>query len=172
MWKRVVLKLTDDRFKGERLFTGKDIAICPAIRTTTTGWLWWKKKEVETVYAVVLAEMGDRYCPFQGAETFHYWTVVDSFNNYQEAVAMERLLTPEPEAEPEVGMPFTYKIGWTYKTQEGKLVKVLGRTELKGYECLECSDGVYRYDRSTHNEDAGRVTGTCHKYSDPRNFKR
>lgn len=71
-------------------------------------------------------------------------------------------------------MPKTFKfiIGRTYETQSGKLVKVLGRTRSVGYECLRCSDGKYRYDRSTTNVGAGRVTGTNHDYSDPDNFKR
>lgn len=45
-------------------------------------------------------------------------------------------------------------------TQDGQLVKVLSRTTLRGYECLECSDGRYRYDRSTGSYDAGRCTGS------------
>lgn len=71
-------------------------------------------------------------------------------------------------------MPKTFKftIGHTYETQTGELVKVLGRTRSVGYECLRCSDGKYRYDRSTYSGDAGRCTGTNHDYSDPDNFKR
>lgn len=74
-------------------------------------------------------------------------------------------------------MPFMFEVGKTYKTQEGEDVTVLGRTGLddelrKGYECLECSDGIYRYDRSTSSVDAGRATGTAHDYSDPKNFAR
>ena len=69
-------------------------------------------------------------------------------------------------------MPFMFKVGQTYITQEGKPVTVLSRTDVKGYECLQCNDGVFRYDRSTHSSDAGRVTGTDHDYSDPRNFFR
>lgn len=56
-------------------------------------------------------------------------------------------------------MSFMYEIGQTYVTVAGYAVKVTGRTTLKGYECLECSDGKYRYDRSTSNSDAGRCTG-------------
>lgn len=69
---------------------------------------------------------------------------------------------------------FHYKIGQTYKTQNDKLVTVLARTDLKGYECLECSDGIYRYDRSNveYNSDWGRVTGSAHDYSDGNNFER
>lgn len=69
-------------------------------------------------------------------------------------------------------VPFKFEVGGAYETQEGVEVVVLSRTRLVGYECLMCSDGVCRYDRSTHNSDAGRVTGTNHDYSDPRNFIR
>lgn len=68
--------------------------------------------------------------------------------------------------------PFQFVVGETYETQRGELVTVTDRTDIKGYECLECSDGKYRYDRSTSNGDAGRVTGTNHDYSCPDNFKR
>ena len=67
---------------------------------------------------------------------------------------------------------FMFEVGKNYKTQNGESVKVIGRTSLEGYECLECSDGAYRYDRSTHSVDAGRVTGTDHDYSCPDNFVR
>lgn len=67
---------------------------------------------------------------------------------------------------------FKFVVGESYKTQGGLTIKVLGRTNPKGYECLICSDGIYRYDRSTHSLDAGRVTGTDHDYSCPDNFKR
>ena len=69
-------------------------------------------------------------------------------------------------------MSFNYKIGQSYLTQAGRLVTVIGRTRTPGYETLNCSDGRYRYDRSTHSTDAGRVTGTNHDYSDPHNFER
>jgi hypothetical protein len=69
-------------------------------------------------------------------------------------------------------MKFMFHVGLTYETQAGEKVQVTGRTETKGYECLECSDGRYRYDRSTNSDDAGRCTGTDHDYSYPHNFKR
>ena len=69
-------------------------------------------------------------------------------------------------------MPFMFEVGKEYETQAGEKVTVLGRTDMRGYECLECSDGCYRYDRSTHSVDAGRCTGTDHDYSDGRNFLR
>ena len=68
---------------------------------------------------------------------------------------------------------FKYKVGDTHLTQEGGVVKILGRNdELTGYETLVCSDGLCRYDRSTSNTDAGRVTGSPHDYSYPANFVR
>lgn len=69
-------------------------------------------------------------------------------------------------------MAFMFSIGEKYLTQSGNVITILGRTDLRGYECLECSDGKYRYDRSTHNDDAGRVTGTEHDYSHPDNIRR
>ena len=67
---------------------------------------------------------------------------------------------------------FMFEIGKSYELQNGEWITVIGRTDLEGYECLECSDGCYRYDRSTHAIDAGRCTGTAHDYSDPHNIKR
>lgn len=69
-------------------------------------------------------------------------------------------------------MAFQFEIGQEYQTQSGEIVKVLGRTNLIGYECLICSDKKHRYDRSTESDDAGRVTGTNHDYSCPDNFRR
>ena len=56
--------------------------------------------------------------------------------------------------------PFWFTVGRTYYTKIGTLVTIVGRTHIKGYECVKCSDGMYRYDRSTNHSDAGRVTGT------------
>lgn len=68
---------------------------------------------------------------------------------------------------------FRFLVGATYETQAGERVTVLDRhITHKGYECLVCSDGKHRYDRSTTDTDAGRVTGTAHDYSCPDNFKR
>lgn len=70
-------------------------------------------------------------------------------------------------------MPFMFEIGKEYETQDGETVRVIGRSDQRrGYETVECSDGRYRYDRSTHSEDAGRCTGTDFNYSCPHNFKR
>lgn len=64
-----------------------------------------------------------------------------------------------------------FEIGKKYKTQLGHKIRVLNRCGPIGYEYLECSDGRCRYDRSTDNTDAGRVTGTSHDFSCPYNFK-
>jgi len=69
-------------------------------------------------------------------------------------------------------MPFAFRIGDTHLTQAGEEVAILGRTDIRGYECLECSDGKYRYDRSDSSSDAGRCTGSNHDYSYPHNFVR
>lgn len=69
-------------------------------------------------------------------------------------------------------VPFRFQLQHNYRTQAGKVVRVINRVGHRGYECLKCSDGKYRYDRSTHNEDAGRCTGTPHDYSYPHNFQR
>lgn len=69
---------------------------------------------------------------------------------------------------------FKFQIGRQYETQAGELVTVLARANIfyPGYECLVCSDGRYRYDRSTSDSDAGRCTGTSHDYSYSHNFKK
>lgn len=67
---------------------------------------------------------------------------------------------------------FMFQVGGVYTTQAGNTVTVLGRTSRPGYECLICSDGKHRYDRSDLQLDAGRVTGTAHDYSCPDNFVR
>ena len=67
---------------------------------------------------------------------------------------------------------FMFQMRGEYETQAGKIVRVIGRTTIAGHECLQCSDGMYRYDRMGQPADAGRVTGTDHDYSYPHNFKR
>ncbi|WP_415912260.1 hypothetical protein [Neptuniibacter sp. QD37_11] len=67
---------------------------------------------------------------------------------------------------------FMFEVGQSYATQKGKVIKVLDRTTSRGYECLVCSDKKHRYDRSTHSEDAGRVTATNHDFSCPDNLVR
>ena len=71
------------------------------------------------------------------------------------AAAQEAVARPEP-----------YIIGNQYRTQAGDLVRFVAvHNEGTSYECMEDESGVNRYTR----RDFGRVTGTCHEYSDPRN---
>lgn len=68
---------------------------------------------------------------------------------------------------------FKFVIGDEYLLQSGEIIKVLGRTDTKGYECLICSDGKYRYDRSTDLVDSpekGRGTGTHYELIYPYNI--
>lgn len=88
MRERVKLKLTDSRFQGLRTHTKKAVEICPAIQTTTTGYLWWKKVGVKPVYLVMLAEEDTSYHAFLDPCTDYYWTMVDSFEEYSLAVAL------------------------------------------------------------------------------------
>lgn len=67
---------------------------------------------------------------------------------------------------------YMFTVGKIYRTQLNREVKILGRTYIKGYECLICSDGKYRYDRSTNNLDSGRGTGTNGEYLHPHNLIR
>lgn len=69
-------------------------------------------------------------------------------------------------------MPFMFEVGKDYKTLDGNTITVMGRTAIKGYECLICSDNRYRYDRSDNSSDAGRCTGTAHDYSCGHNLVR
>jgi hypothetical protein len=70
-------------------------------------------------------------------------------------------------------MSYQFEVGKTYMTQAGNPVRIVKRNDnLRGYEAVLGDDGAYRYDRSTHSEDAGRVTGTAHDYSHPDNFDR
>ena len=70
-------------------------------------------------------------------------------------------------------MTYQFQIGKIYLTQRGEPVRVVLRhAELRGYETVMGDDGIHRYDRSDHNSDAGRCTGSVHDYSDPENFAR
>lgn len=59
-----------------------------------------------------------------------------------------------------------YELGKEYRTQEGETVRfVVIHNEGTSYETMEDENGVNRYTQ----RDFGRVTGTAHDYSDPRN---
>ena len=69
--------------------------------------------------------------------------------------------------------PFRYVVGETYELQNGDRVKIVERfAKHRGYETVMDEHGYHRYDRSTHQEDTGRVTGTAHDYSCPLNIRR
>lgn len=71
------------------------------------------------------------------------------------------------------GSPFLFTVGETYELQNGDRVKIVERhAKYRGYETVVDENGCHRYDRSTSNSDAGRVTGTPHDYSHPENIKR
>lgn len=75
--------------------------------------------------------------------------------------------------QPSKDSPFRYKLGETYELQNGQSVTIVARhIQFAGYETIEDEAGFHRYDRSTHDSDAGRVTGTPHDYSCPENIKR
>jgi hypothetical protein len=66
-----------------------------------------------------------------------------------------------------------FKVGNTYKTQEGKDVKIIAESYVgTAYHCVQGDDGLtpeggWRYARKS---DAGRVTGSAFDMSDPRNL--
>lgn len=67
---------------------------------------------------------------------------------------------------PAVGTVAPYILGNKYRTQAGDYVTFLTVAhEGSSYECMADEYGVHRYTR----RDFGRVTGTAHDYSDPRN---
>lgn len=97
MTRRIRLQLTDDRYKGLRTHTKNTVAICPAIRTITTGWLWWREKKIDTVYAVMLAVEDSSFnATLMQSFTDYHWKLVDSFESYEMAVNLkEKLLFNE-----------------------------------------------------------------------------
>lgn len=68
-----------------------------------------------------------------------------------------------------VRKPVTHKlkVGESYKTQDGKNVTITEARHTPGYECVLGDDDIWRYNREG---DRGRVTGTAHDFSDPRNL--
>ena len=74
---------------------------------------------------------------------------------------------------PTTGSPFRFTVGETYELQNGDRVKIVARhVKYRGYETVVDENGYHRYDRSTSDSDAGRVTGTPHDYSHPENIRR
>lgn len=74
--------------------------------------------------------------------------------------------------------PFRRPVGLSVLCQDGHRRMVVGRnmSGYKGYETIFLQDENYPYnfinvyDRSTSDSDFGRVTGSCHQYTDPRNI--
>jgi hypothetical protein len=65
--------------------------------------------------------------------------------------------------------PLLY-LGGTYETQSGDTVRMVKINNAgTPYETLEDEQGVNRYSRRI--SDMGRVTGSAHDYSDPKNIK-
>lgn len=96
--KRTHLKLTDSRFIGLRTHTKNSVAVCPAIRTITTGCLWWRKSKVQVVYAVMLAVEVEGYLETLSSYTDYSWQVVESFESFEMAKNLEKsLLTVDIE---------------------------------------------------------------------------
>lgn len=59
-----------------------------------------------------------------------------------------------------------YMLGKKYQTKQGEMVRFVKiHNEGTSYECMEDEAGVNRYTR----RDYGRVCGSPHDYSDPRN---
>jgi Domain of unknown function (DUF3850) len=77
------------------------------------------------------------------------------------------VMSIEDAAPASVGQePEPYRVGNIYRTQGGELVKFVGASNVgTSYETMFDEDGVHRYTR----RDFGRVTGSPHDYSDPRN---
>jgi hypothetical protein len=78
-----------------------------------------------------------------------------------------------------MGKPARFKEGRRYRCMDGVMVTVLEcRNVNKGYETVRISrpsenspTGIYCYNRSAgRGYDQGRVTGTAHDFSDPRNL--
>lgn len=62
--------------------------------------------------------------------------------------------------------PVPFVLGNFYRTQGGKLIRFVKiHNEGTSHETVEDESGVNRYSQ----RDFGRVTGTCHQYSDERN---
>lgn len=67
---------------------------------------------------------------------------------------------------PAQGEVVAYIVGNSYRTQAGELVRFVSvHNEGTRYETMADETDVHRYTR----RDFGRVTGTAHDYSDPRN---
>lgn len=75
---------------------------------------------------------------------------------------------------PEPG--FRFQLWESYRTLAGDWVRIVEVSDRhRGYETVRGDDSPdpelgWRYNRSTHDSDMGRCTGTAHDFSDPRNL--
>jgi hypothetical protein len=66
--------------------------------------------------------------------------------------------------------PEPFLLGNIYRTQAGDYVRfVKVHNEGTSYETMEDENGVNRYTHASRGSDIGRVTGSAHDYSEPRN---
>jgi hypothetical protein len=78
----------------------------------------------------------------------------------------ERLISAyKAELLKEVGEPGAYQVGNSYPRLDGTLAKIVGI----GNQTVVDDEGCHYYNRA---QDRGRVTGTAHDYSYPRNLVR
>lgn len=85
----------------------------------------------------------------------------------QRVARWRNLPAPSLASAPVAGEPVPYVLGNQYRTQGGDLVKLVTVANAgTSYESMACEAGVHRYTR----RDLGRVTGSPHDYSDPRNI--
>ena len=68
-----------------------------------------------------------------------------------------------------------FQVGKSYRRADGLIVTIVARNELPSYKCAQGDDisettgqGIWRYNRAS--EKPGRVTGSPHDFSDPRNL--
>jgi hypothetical protein len=63
-----------------------------------------------------------------------------------------------------------FKVGNWYLTIGGRWICIKRKTNVDSYyETVVCSQGIHRYS-NPNREDFGRVTGSNHDFSDPRNL--
>jgi hypothetical protein len=101
-----------------------------------------------------------------------YWEWVES---QREVVADEPVVLPlsDPAEAPQPDPGFRLVVGALYETQAGDHVRIVGRNaKHRGYETVFDKRDAHRYDRSTHDSDTGRCTGTAHDYSHPGNLRK
>ena len=94
---RVKLRIMDSRYRGLRTHTNSSIGVCNVMKTTTTGYLWWKKKTVSVVYGVMLAKEDESYDPFCSPLTDYYWSLIKTFDVFKDAQDFKNLIIETSE---------------------------------------------------------------------------